>query len=101
MNEAGNDSHSWLRVAYHRRCQQPLEANLARDRNAEWQRIDNEQKEASEAYMEAIAAVTKAFTEYGGPTEDVLDDADEADQRVRAARTKVEKFLSTWRVSPS
>ena len=78
-----------------------MEAKLARDSNAEWQRIDNEQKEASEAYLEAIAAVTKAFAENGSPTEDVLDDADEADQQVRAARTKVEKFLSTWRVSPS
>ncbi len=74
---------------------------MARDRNAEWQRIDNEQKEASEAYMEAMAAVTKAFAVNGGPTEDVLDDADEADQRVKDARVKVEKFLSAWRVSPS
>ncbi len=99
MNEAGNDSRP--RVAYHRGYQQPLEAKLARDSNAEWQRIDNEQKEASDAYKEAMAAVTKAFAENGSPTEGVLDDADEADQRVRAARTKVEKFLSTWRVSPS
>ena len=74
---------------------------MAKDWNAEWQRIDNEQKEASNAYMEAMAAVTKAFAEIGSPTEDVLDAADEADQRIRAARTKVEKFLSTWRVSPS
>ncbi len=74
---------------------------MAKDWNAEWQQIDNEQKEASNAYMEAMAAVTKSFAENGSPTEDVLDDADEADQRVRAARTKVEKFLSTWRVSPS
>ncbi len=99
MNEAGNDSRP--RVAYHREYQQPLEAKLARDWNAEWQRTDNEQKEASDAYMEAMAAVTKAFAENGSPTEDVLDDADEADQRFKDARAKVEKFLSTWRASPS
>ncbi len=51
--------------------------------------------------MEAMAAVTKAFAENGSPTEDVLDEADEPDQRLKDARAKVEKFLSTWRVSPS
>ncbi len=78
-----------------------MEAKLARDWNAEWQRIDNEQKEASDAYKEAMAAVTKAFAEIGSPTEDVLDEADEADQRLTEARAKVEKFLSAWRVSPT
>ena len=78
-----------------------MEAKLARDWNAEWQQIDNEQKEASDAYMEAMATVTKAFAKNGSPTEDVLDQADEADQRVKDARAKVEKFLSAWRVSPS
>ncbi len=78
-----------------------MEAKLTRDWNAEWQQIDNEQKEASDAYMEAMAAVTKAFAENGSPTEDVLDEADEADQRVKDARAKVEKFLSAWRASPS
>ena len=48
MNEARNDSRP--RVAYHRGCQQPLEAKLTRDWNAEWQQINNEQKEASDAY---------------------------------------------------
>ncbi len=99
MNEARNDSRP--RVAYHRGCQQPLEAKLTRDWNAEWQQINNEQKEASDAYTGAMAAVTKVFAENGSPTEDVLDDADEADQRVKDARAKVEKFLSAWRVSPS
>ena len=78
-----------------------MEAKLARDWNAEWQQIDNEQKEASNAYKEAMAAVTKAFAEIGSPTEDVLDEADEADQRLKEARAKVEKFLSAWRVSPT
>ncbi len=78
-----------------------MEANLTRDWNAEWQQIDNEQKEASDTYIEAMAAVTKAFAENDSPTEDVLDDVDEADQRVKDARAKVEKFLSAWRVSPS
>ncbi len=45
--------------------------------------------------------MTKAFAENGSPTEDVLDEADEADQRVKDARAKVEKFLNAWRVSPS
>ncbi len=74
---------------------------MARDWNAEWKQIANEQKEASDAYMEAMAAVTKAFAENGSPTEDVLDAADEADQRVKDARAKVEKFLSVWWVDPS
>ena len=74
---------------------------MARDWVAEFRPIDNEQKEASNAYMEAKAAVTKAFAKDGSPTEDVLDEADEADQRLKDARAKVEKFLSTWRVSPS
>ncbi len=56
-----------------------MEAKLTRDWNAEWQQIDNEQKEALDAYMEAMAAVTKAFAENGSPTEDVLDEADGAD----------------------
>ena len=47
-----------------------MEANLVKDWNAEWQQIDDEQKEASDAYMEAMAAVTKAFAENGSPTED-------------------------------
>ncbi len=70
---------------------------MTRDWNAEWHQIANEQKEASDAYTEAMAAVTKVFAENGSPTEDVLDDADEADQRVKDARAKVEKFLSAWR----
>ncbi len=80
---------------------QPMEEKMARDWNAEWQQIDREQKEALDAYMEAMAAVTKAFAENGSPTEDVLDEADEADQRVKDARVEVEKFLNAWRVSPS
>ncbi len=74
---------------------------MAKDWNAEWRQIDNEQKEASDAYTEAMVAVTKAFAENGSPTEDVLDEADEADQRLKDARAKVEKFLSAWRVSLS
>ena len=75
-----------------------MEAKLARDWNAEWQRIDNAQKEASDAYLGAMAAVTKAFAKNGSPTEDVLD---EADQWVKDARAKVEKFPSAWRAGPS
>ncbi len=78
-----------------------MEAKLTKDWNAEWKQIDNEQKEASDAYMKAMAAVTKAFAENSSPTEDVLDEADEADQRLKDARAKVEKFLSAWRVRPS
>ena len=75
---------------------------MAKDWNTEWQQIDNEQKEASHAYMEAMAAVTKAFAEKKlSPTEEVLDVVDEADQRVKDAMAKVEKFLGAWRVSPS
>jgi len=78
-----------------------MEANLAGDWNTEWRQIENEQKEAADAYIEAMAAVTKAFAENGSPTEDVLDEVDEADQRVKDARAKVEKFLNAWRASPS
>ena len=69
--------------------------------NTEWRQIDNEQKEAADAYIEAMAAVTKAFAENDSPTEDVLDEVDKADQRVKDAKAKVEKFLSAWRASPS
>ncbi len=76
-----------------------MEARLARDWNAEWQQIANEENEAWSARMEAMAGLTVAFAGNGTPTEDVLDKLDEADQRVEDARAIRQKFINDYRAS--
>ena len=72
---------------------------MARDWNAEWQQIANEENEAWSARMEAMAGLTVAFAGDGTPTADVLDKVDEADQRVDDARAKRKEFINDYRAS--
>ncbi len=72
---------------------------MARDWNAEWQQIANEENEAWSARMEAMAELTVAFAGNGTPTEDLLDKLDEADQRVEDAQAIRKEFISDYRAS--
>ncbi len=72
---------------------------MARDWNAEWQQIANEENEAWSAHMVAMTGLTVAFAGNGSPTEDVLDELDEADQRVEDAQAIRKEFISDYRAS--
>ncbi len=72
---------------------------MARDWNAEWQQIANQENQAWNAHMEALATVTEAFAGNGTPTEDVLDMVDEAEQLIEDAKTKRKEFINDYRAS--
>ncbi len=70
---------------------------MARDWDAEWEPIINEQNEAWGAYLEVMANVTEAVAGNGILAEDALNRYDQAHRRVDAANAAVDKFINDWR----
>ncbi len=74
-------------------------AKLARDWDAEFRQSADEQNEAWNAYIEALAIATNALAGKRDPTKEVLDKTEEAEQRFKDVLAKHDELMKDFRAS--